>query len=600
MSVAIPFNSLIKPLSRVISLDELKKHGEADLVVWWYCGLYKNQKAESQPNALLAFRKLEDGMLSDEVTFQRLPLTYLGQLRIGSIWKAGVSRTMVDFAVDDFEIDFRPGKWKYTSFESAFRNGTPPPYPLDLHPLQVKTDKNWFLEFQLASGGKLVVPCLEFFSRCYGRSQELNRILATYAWKGSQDAQVSRLYAPLDESEEPGRWKVKLRRRLNNGDTTFLAHAKYDPYTEAAAKSIYAQLESKFDPSSKAPMFIRIPPWFQGPADIRARGIWFDNKKSFLALQIIGCSDPDGILIFRDRENTNKTDGIDPENGEVAWGGVPEKIFVRAPDIVDLTGDLEPDHTAGAVDILDPDFVILGVPRTIVDIYGKKVTSTSGKKHPGDGASVYSSGEPHGEEKSVGYASIYAKPIIESNGALTDMWKAILHTKNKYPEKIQSVEWFTFEDGYVSTGTPSLVGLEEIREEDEPQIPTITRNWLYMDVALRKVRGVMIVRMIIEGVAVHVIELQRRPRTKKDLNDKLKESEESFKGFAIVIKNSTEFILWLKRFLSDVRYVRGIVQKLAPLSPGRAEAFTHKPAAHEEVPCEAAVLNALSKMGIKL
>ena len=600
MSVPIPLNSLIKPLARVVRLDALAKLGESNFMVWWYCGLYKNQFAESQPNALVGLRRLDKGALSDEVTLQRLPLTSLGQVRVGSIWTAGVSRTMVDFAVDDFEIDFRPGKWGYTSFENAYRNGVPPPYPQGIHPLQVKKDKNWLLEFRLASGGKLVVPCLEFFSRCYGRSQELNRILATYPWKGSREAQGSRLYAPLDEAEEPGRWKVKLRRRLNNGDITFLAHAKYDPYTEAAAKSIHAQLESEFNPDSNAPMFISIPPWFQGPAEIRARGIWFDNNKSFLALQIIGCSDPDGILIFRDRENTNKTDGLDPENENVAWGGVSEKIFIRPPDIVDLTGDVEPNHTAGAVDILDPDFVVLGIPRRIVDVYGKKITSKSGQKHSGSGASAYSSGEPYGEKKRVGYASIYARTIIESNGALTDMWNAALHVKSKYPEKIQSVEWFTFEDGYVSTGKPHLVGLEEISEEDEPQIPTITRNWPYKEVSLRKVRGVMIIRIVIEGVAIHIIELQRRPRKKKDVNDELKESEESFKGLAITLKDAAEFIPWLRRFLSDVRYVRGIVQKLAPLSPGTAEAFTHKPAAFEEVPCEAAVLNALTKMGIKL
>ncbi len=507
---------------------------------------------------------------------------------------------MVDFDVHDFDVDFRPDKWRHTSFQNVFKNSTSAPYPRDIYPLQVKTDKNWFLEFMLSSGGKLVVPSLEFFSRCYGRSQELNRILATYPWKGAQDADNSRLYVPLDEPEEPNRWKVKLRRRLTNGDTTFLAHAKYDSYTEKVAKSIYGQIEDSYKPESTAPMFIKIPPWFQGPAEIRARGIWFDNNRSFLALQIVGSSDPDGILILRDRENTNKTDGVDPKDGNVAWPGTSERLLIRPPDIVDLTGDVEPDHGTGAVEILDPDFVVMGIPRKIVDIYGRKVTSRSGKKESADDASAYSSGDPYGSQQGVGYASIHAKPVMESNGALMDMWNAILHTQKKYPGKVQTIEWFTFEHGYVSAGEPGLIALEPIDDDHDPEIPTITRNWLFQDVATARVRGVMVVRMIVNGVDVHIIELQRRPRTKKDANDQKKDSEESFKGYVIVLKDAKDFLPWLRRFLSDVRYVRGIVQKLVPFSPGDAATFTHKPAGHEEIPCEAAVLNALTKMGIKL
>lgn len=597
--MSIPFSKVVKPFVQSINIEKELRDNKSDWIVWWYCGMYKNKKAESQPNVLVEFREFSGAEISDVPIRRLLPLTSLGQVRVGSIWKDGKSKSMVDFSVHDFDIDFRPGEWSHTSFESTFKDGTNQPYPRDLHPLHFKKDKNWLLDFKLSSGGNLIVPSLEFFSRCYGRSQELNRVLATYPWKGWLDHD-SKLYAPLGEPEEPNRWKIKLRRRLKNGDTTFLAHAKYDEYTELVAKSIYGQLEKSYKPESKDPMFIQIPPWFQGPAEIRARGIWFNNNRSFLALQIMGCSDPDGVLIFRDRENTNKTDGIDPENGDLAWEGAQERVFVRPPDIVDLTGADEPDHGAGAVEILDADFVVMGIPRTIVDIYGKKITSNSGRKRPGDGASTYSSGEPHGSKKGVGYASISAKPIMESNGALIDMWKAMLHTQAKHPDKIPAVEWFTFEDGYVPTGIPNLIGLEPIDEEHEPEIPTITRNWLYRDVANAKVRGVMIVRMIVNGAAFYIIELQRRPRTKKDENDQRKDSEESFQGFIIKFKDASEFLPWLRRFLSDLRYVRGIVKKLVPLSQGDADTFTHKPSANEEIPCEAAVLNALSKIGIKL
>lgn len=597
----IPFNLKIKPTAKTIRIDNPLKDSNSELMAWWYCGIYKNRKASSQPNILVAFREILDGNLSDNVILQRVPLTALGQITVGSIWKDGVCRSGVEFATEDFEIDFRSDGWRFTSVEHAFRNGTEPPYPLNIYPLHIARDKNWLIEFKLRSGGKLVVPCLEFFSRCYGRSQELNRILATYPWGGSTESCQRKLYAPLDEPEEPNKWKIKLRKRLRNGDATLLAHAKYDPYTEGKVKSIYAQIEINHNPENKAPTFITVAPWFQGPAEIRARGIWFDNNRSFLALQVIGSSDPDGILIIRDRENPNKREGEDSDGiGGEAWAGAPKKRLVRPPDIVDLTGDVEPDHDTSSVEVLDQDFVVMGIPRAIVDRHGKKITSKSGARRKGDDASAYSSGEPSGSGKGVGFASIHAKPVMESHGALMDMWNAMLHTKRKYPDKIQSVEWFTFEDGYKSMSHPTLIALDPIDEDDDTVIPTITRNWVYHDVATARVRGVMVVRLLIKGTPVHIVELQRRPRKIKVENDKDKEGEESFKGFVVVIEDNDQFVQWLKRFLSDIRYVRGIVQKLTPYAPGKANVFTHQPAGYEKVPYEAAVLNALDKIGVIL
>jgi hypothetical protein len=595
MSMSISTKLKIKPTVRTVSFDELKNNG-AEWMAWWYCGIYKNQKAKSQPKVLVAFKEI----ISEKIFLKQVPLTALGQITVGSIWKDGSCRSEVVFTTEDFvDLDFSPDGWQLTSFNSAFKNDIDPPYPFSIHPLQYKTDKNWLIEFKLPSGGKLVVPCLEFFSRCYGRSQELNRILATYPWSGAENSCLTKLYAALDESEEPNVWKVKLKTRLRNGDTTLLAHAKYDVYTKEKIKSIYAQIETNFVPESRSPIFINVAPWFQGPAELKAKGIWFDNNRSFLALQVVGCSDPDGILIIRDRENTSKRVGEDTDGiGGEAWAGALEKRLVRPPDIVDLTGDAEPGYDTSSVEVLDQDFAVMGIPRAIVDRHGRKITSRSGARRKGDNASAYSSGEPQGSGKSVGFASIHAKPVMESHGALMDMWNAILHAQRKYPDNIQSVEWFTFEDGYKSMSHPNLIALDPI--DDDAAIPTITRNWVYHDVATVRVRGVMVVRLLIKGTPIHIIELQRRPRKIKGENDQEKEGEESFKGFVTKIEDNDQFVRWLKRFLSDVRYIRGIVQKLTPYSSGKADAFTHKSAGYEKVPCEAAVLNALGKVGVVL
>jgi len=590
----------INPTAKSVRLDILSTDNDTTLVAWWYCGIYKNKIADSQPHVLVGFRELKDNNLSEGITFKRIPLTALGQVTLGSIWKEGVCMSAVAYDTHRFEIDFTSGGWSFTSFEQTFINKIAPPYPHQLYPLQYRTDKNWLIEFRLTTGGRLIVPCLEFFSRCYGRSQELKRILTTYPWNGPSSLE-SRLYSPIDEPEESGKWKVKLRKRLRNGDTIFLAHAKYDLYTEKVAKSIYAQLEENFKPESKLPIFIQARPWFQGPAEIKVRGIWFDNNKSFLALGIIGCSDPDGILISRERDNTNKRVGADKgDELDEGWASAVKKKLVWPPDIVSLTGDAEPDHGSNSVEILDNNFEVLGIPRLIVDRYGKKVADRTGVRKNGDDPSFYSSGEAYGSGKGVGYASIHAQPVMESKGALMDIWNAAQHIKKKYHDKIQSVDWYTFQDGYKAFGIPRLIALEPIDELDEPDIPKQTRNWIYYDVATKVVRGVMVIRIVTDGIPVYIIEIQRRPRIRKGQNEESIEGEEPYKGFVTIIENDGDFLQWLKRFLYEVRYVRGIMEKLTTRSPFKAAAFAHSRADGDDVINEASILNALKKMDIRL
>lgn len=382
MAIPITFKQR-RIIGEIRNLD-IQKDNKVDWIVWWYCGIYKNPIAESQPKALIAFREIHPDGLSDQINLRRVQLTALGQMRVGTIWKNGMCRAEAIYDDAVFHVDFTQGRWKFKSFSDAAEHNESPPFPLNIHLLRYTKDKNWLIEFPLPTGGRLIVPCIEFFSRCYGRSQEIKRVLATYPWHGVKEAEESRLYAPLNEAEEAGKMKVKLRRRMVNGDVVFLAHAKYDPFAEHAAKSIYAQIETQYAPESNMPAFIKAGPWFQGEALIKAKGIWFEDGKSFLALQIVGCSDPDGVSIFRDRENTNKTGPL-KEGAETgtAWNGAPARILKKLPEIIDLTGDEEPDHRAATVEVKDPDFEILGKPRVIVDVRKEHADSTSGR--PDDG-----------------------------------------------------------------------------------------------------------------------------------------------------------------------------------------------------------------------
>lgn len=563
--------------------------GDGEFLAWSYNGIFKNTRAESQPLALVGFRKINGNCLDESLRYARVPLTALGHVRIGTIWEDNVSRSMAIFEEQEFAVDFRAGEWCHLSFWTA-GSGRRAPYDMSKYPLAHPRDGNWYLEFKHKGGGVLVIPCLEFLTQCYGRSPELSRVLTTYPWVEA----TKRLFPPIDEKEEPETaWKIKIPHRLHKDDAIFLAHGKYDPYARAVAKDLHSQIEAQYNPQRKMPIFLKVTPWFQGPAELFCHGIPLDSR-SFLALRIVGGSDPDGILIERQRDIAGVQDGDEGERGDDdGWKTPSARRLIFPPDIVDLTGDEEPDHGASMVEVVNQGFKVLGIPRLVVDRHGKIIPRSFGKRRGESPPSIYSSGEPHGSRKGVGYAANHAPRILESYGALLDVWKATASLNQAHPGLIQSASWFTLADGYQERGTPRLIELTPI---DEPECSTTTRNWCYFDVASARLRGLMVLRIVSRGVTFHLIEIERRPRQVKEGIEK---AEESYRGFVVEMKEGEAFERWLRRFLSDVRYVRGIVSKLLGRYPIKADTFPHTTRGGY-VPGEPAVLNALEKMGITI
>lgn len=490
------------------------------------------------------------------------------------------------------DLDFTRGMWKFVSPAQAAKSGIENTINQNDYPLYFANDKNWLIDFPLPDGKNFLLSCTEFFVRYYGRSEEVPRVLATYSWEEVN----KRFYVPFDQPVAPNTWPVKLKSRMYNGDVVFLAHMKYDPYTVFAAKSINSQIETSS--LNKDPFaFIQVGPWFKGKAQVLVSGLWINNGKTFLALRILGGSDPKAAQIQRDRENSNQTDpAVSSEFGDPI-DGRPPRIIKRPPEVLDLTDDQEPDHGAASVEVEEPDFVVLGEPRAVIDVRRNKSTNKPGKPQDGRDPKEFSSGDPLGGGKGVGFASIHAPAVMESEGMLRDMWKALHHVKKKHPNLIKSVEWFTFDEGFSSSDEPKLVGLQPFNEDEE--VDTDVRNWLYINVPEGVPRGILIARIFAAGKAIYIAEIQRRPRTKRDSAGNVVDAEESYKGFAFILDEQIQFELWLGKLLSDIRHVRGVVQKLVARCPGKADAFRHSTAKDDGVLCESAVLNALKKVGVE-
>lgn len=597
----IQFNHEIQNVVRKIDLSKQLNGNDSDWIVWWYAGIYRNYKQNSVPNITVVFRKIINDKLSDEFILKVIPISYLGQVRIGSIWKDGRCNRQVAFdKLNNSIVDFSESAWKFNSFQEALSTGKATPYPNNIYPLQYPRDKSQFLEFPLQNGGKLLIPCLEFFASCYGYSEELNRVLATYPWQQGQEALIDRLTAPIDASED-GRWLVNLQPLISNADAVLVAHLKYDAYAQQKARQIYSQIEVVYRgnaPSGGA--FIQISPWFEGLAELNVEGIPF-NGNSFLALRVNGVSEPDGVPIERYRRYKNREEVVGGNNR----GADLEPLFlprsrVKKPDIVQITSGDEPDRNATNAIILNDDRVRLGVPRVVIPA---KLSKTGNRQvvviRDNSNPTEFATGEGHGQGKGVGQALIYNNQIMESHGALRDMWNAMLYLKKKHPSQIQSVDWFTFKDGFKSDVEPSVICLNLFKDDEAQQIATPTVNWCYLDIQNAIPRGILVTRMVVDGKSVFILEIQRRPRNKKKRVDS-EIGEESYKGFVFTLRDDSDFESTLRKFMSDVRMVKGVVQNLSLEFDGRFGVFKHVPAAGEGVPCETAVVNALDKINVKL
>ena len=491
-----------------------------ELIVWSYGGLSKNRRAETVPKAVVFFRRIEkDGSVGIKER-RDVALNYLGLLSIGSIWHQGVCKAEAIRETQYFDVDFTAGAWSFVSPADCAAKKIAQPISRADYPLYFANDKNWWLNFPLNGGKNLLIPCIEFLVRCYGRSEEVSRILVTYPWHKVEE----HFYAPFDQPAQPDAWPVKLKKRLRNGDTVFLAHAKYDRYTQLASKEIYSQIEAAFTNEDDY-AFIKVAPWFQGAAKIKVSGQWINNGNTFLGLRIFGCSEPIGETILRSRENAN-TAVMPAEGGGhgTAWAGSPERVLKNYPNIVDLTDSNEPDQDSSTIELEEDEFEEIGERRVVIDVRREQANTSAGPRRSAENPEAFSPGERHGRGKNVGYASIHAPSVLESHGALRDMWNAMRYMKKEYPDLIRSVEWFTFSKGFQSEGEPELVSLKPF-DDDAEEISPETKRWLYRSVRDKFPRGILVTRIVVKGKSVHIVEIERRTKQSED-NGVLKESEE--------------------------------------------------------------------------
>lgn len=573
-----------------LNLPENKKW-----IVWWYGPLIKSRKRNKQPKVAIFFRELNnDGTITDVYQEQICPLTDLKLLKVGSVWVNNVCISEVVFEERNFDVDFtyKNGGWSIFPLNKM-------DYDFSDYFLSGVDDKVWLLDFLLKNGARLIIPALEFFYRCYGWSDELKRTLLMYPMEDVRN----RLFSSAEYKGKNVLY-VKLRKRIYNKDTPFVAFFALDDFTQEVVKRIRAQLVNE-----ECKVYLKIAPWFREKTKIRVKGIRTGKNNIFLGLEVTGYPLPGReFKVIFDRDNTNFVKEKADAESKKAWDSVPGKKLNMVNDSFFIDNTFEPDSGASTLDIQISSLEIIGSSCTVVSLRKDKAEYFSGAKLENKAHSTYSVNKSTGEKNDVGYVSgemiIKSKELMmESNGIVRDMWNAILYLSTEHPGKIISVEWYTPETLYSDDPEPRLVAIPEFDNEnvvkENIKISKTILNWPYLDNLTKKgIRGFLVVKITFDEDVVYLLEIQRR-YTHEYVNDSVSE-DEKFKGMVFKLNNANDIYVWVSFLAHELRYVKGIVQKLTGKCPGIAMVYKHAQAKKEPVPGFRALLNALRKIGVSI
>ena len=570
------------------------------IVVWHRQVLPRIAADHTQPLVNIAFRNPDvltpDGDGPREFRRVDRPVTELSQLRLGTIVCDGHVTERVQLELTrDFSVVFPDtgGSLRWLT-KLEIQTADLPPWFAGV------SLGGYALALPLSGGGCLWIPCMEFLTRFYGRSQDIRRVLLTYPWSWSKPRLLDSETPSPGAASDTDVWRVRFgwrARHLVSGDAVFLAYLRHSSWTRRCAHRLYAQMEASHPTVAGAPsdgVHLAVDPWFSGPALLRVSGFPLPDG-GFLALRLDGASDPQGPRIVRERvrrapARAARADGVDPGRRS------PSR---RSP--VALQRGQPPDRGSFHIPLLDPPFEVLGAPQTVDDVTVE--SSGLGARRslpPGDVDAVASTAEPSGSGKDIESAIIHA-PL---GGALHDVWNALCHLQQRFPDRILLVHWYHPSCGFVFLQSPRLVSLTSRSSPRERE-----RDWLSVDRGPHGGgvgrRALLLVRIVVPDESLpssrrtlYLVEIERRMASPSQ------GEEGNFNGLIFELHPNGDPVVqldrWLSKLLADLVRSRGLFRRqLCAACPGRAVPFTHLPA-QAGATGEPAVRNALRKMGVIL
>ena len=423
-------------------------------VVCWYRVVLPNSTEDVQPLVKVSVRNLDEPNIKRAFRSATVPATALGQLRIGAILQDG-HRTA------DFILPAR-------TLRVVFAHGCT---TRNLKPLRrrLRARPEWFtgvglggfaLRLPLRGWGDLWIPSLEYFSRCYGRSQEVKRILLACPW----DQVEERLFAPVHANEPPSSstWRIRygsVASRLVRADAVFLAYVRHCLYAEACAKRLYSDLDIRQPETSaeEAPrrrrgIHLDVGPWFLGPVTLKVRGLPLAGG-GFLALRVDGASAPtypadlaiERVVASADAPVAD-ADSADPDI-EPASKSARARRRVSA-DGLPVIGSKAPAWDSREALLLDTEFEELLPRREVRTVRVERRRGPEARGVPPPVPRQLSGAEPAGSDPDTGVAVAFSPSPVVPEDVLRRVWEVLQSFKVRYPACVRTVDWFTPAAGF--------------------------------------------------------------------------------------------------------------------------------------------------------
>ncbi|WP_122588776.1 hypothetical protein [Pseudomonas viridiflava] len=544
--------------------DPLAKTGGIQ-VVFWHGGLAKNHTPNTVPLAQVILKQLHPDSVFGTTSIVDAAISHLGSLRPGSVWKNGglVGEIGMD-KLAQTKVDFNPGQWRWVTAKSS---GLLESY---LRSLPTSLGGSWLIEMRADGDKTILLPCLEFFTRCYGRSSETTRLLATY---GLQELQKEYLYG---YDSDPEAWVLKLERRVSEREAPFLAHAMFDDYTYDICKRLHSALQAEFKPHQNA--FIQVEPWFRGFAHIEGRGYWI-SPNVFLMLNVDGMSHPKGRPIIVERQHYERGDGIET--------GMEGRSYTQNPppgssnSVVSITDTDAPSSNTSRV-VHDPPFRTLG-PKRKINRRKLVKPGRGGNAMPASDPETLAPGDARRDGKGGGKAE-FVSPDGTPEGSLAQMWQTCVHLAETLGGYITEVGWYTKEAGFQTDGVPRFEYIQSVRPGKE-------------GVSKRAAKKVFIIRMTAAGRHIYILELFRKPRS-STVNDVTTYTEDGYRGLMVQLPYRKQDVdLELGVIFKNIISYGGRIKKTT-MSNYPHVTFVHKPreAEPEPVAFRKVVLNNLTSL----
>ncbi|MBK5003491.1 hypothetical protein [Pseudomonas sp. S32] len=557
-------------------IDSQVKMLQGDQLVWWYGPVRQNPRLRSVPLVKVHFRQLfndEPGPRTSAI----VPLSSLPHYRKGTIWRDGlcVCDTTLASEPEDFDVDFDQDGWSVTSRAELVQQTNAQVFHHDEYPLQYQLDRTRLLSFKLPQKGKnLLIPCTEYFIRAYARNMEVCRALATLRWSDAMSVFFD------DPNPDAYSWLVKPSRKMRLYDAVFLAHLLYDKYAAHRIRQINSQFISQ-GPSSQ--IFLEASPWFKGKGTLRCRGRWINGGNTFLCLNLIGSSQPDGGEIEWVTKKTDSSEGKD--GGQYV---LPRPVrTAEAEEFLNEHSHLAPDGHSETIIVKPPPFKVLGTKRTIIK--KKEVIKTDRGRlgpHPPNADSL-SSGDGTGAGKNVGKAEHGAEAELETQGFLYDIWNAFRSIMADNPGRVTKVNWYT-PPKFRDQGPLRAIRLQPAADWDPRDVSAA--NWVYLDKKTGELRGLLVLRIEVDGQNYFCFEIQPIKPEKPEYRGVLMRSH---------ISTVEEFDEFIQQLCSRVRRVAGQFKKMESFFPPGTKIFKH----HQKdtkVLYRSRLINAFADVGVAL